>query len=119
MTRPGYAIEHDYVLPEDLAPSLQCRDIPGLYLAGANAALSLRGGPELVLRRDEAHIGMLVDGLVHRHVDDPYRLLTSRAEWRLQLSQNTAHARLTEKAFSAGLVSQARRDTVRHTVERA
>jgi tRNA uridine 5-carboxymethylaminomethyl modification enzyme len=138
MTRPGYAIEYDYVMPASLTPSLQCRDIPGLYLAGqingssgyeeaaaqgltagANAALSLRGMPELLLGRDEAYMGVLVDDLVHRHADEPYRLLTSRAEWRLQLSQDTAHARLTEKAFSAGLVSQARRDQVRRMVDQA
>jgi tRNA uridine 5-carboxymethylaminomethyl modification enzyme len=138
MTRPGYAIEYDYVIPAHLAPSLQCRDIPGLYLAGqingssgyeeaaaqgliagANAALSLRGMPELALGRDEAYTGVLVDDLVHRHADEPYRLLTSRAEWRLQLSQDTAHARLTEKAFAAGLVSQRRREHVARLVEQA
>jgi tRNA uridine 5-carboxymethylaminomethyl modification enzyme len=136
ITRPGYAIEYDYVNPGSLDPSLRSVDIPHLYLAGqingssgyeeaasqglvagANAALSLREQDPLVMRRDQSYIGVLIDDLVHRHADEPYRILTSRAEWRLHLGQDTAHARLTGIAASCGLVSEARHEALRRVIE--
>jgi len=131
MTRPGYAIEYDYVDPRSLGLSLRLRAIPQLFLAGqingssgyeeaaaqglvagANAALSLRDETPLELTRDKSYIGVLVDDLIHRHADEPYRILTSRAEWRLDLGQDTAHARLTSIGAQCGLVSQSRLEAV-------
>ncbi len=124
MTRPGYAIEYDYFPPTQLRPSLEAREIPGLFfagqvngttgyeeaagqgvVAGLNAAAYAAGRESCVLGRAEAFIGVLVDDLVHRGVDEPYRLFTSRAEYRLLLRQDNALRRLLPLADRLGLLT--------------
>jgi tRNA uridine 5-carboxymethylaminomethyl modification enzyme len=126
MTRPGYAIEYDYFPPTQLDHALRVRNVEGLYfagqvngttgyeeaagqgvVAGLNAALSVLGREPVELRRDEAFLGVLVDDLVSRGVDEPYRLFTSRAEFRLLLRQDNALRRLLPLAERLGLLSDA------------